>query len=193
VKLLLNITILLLCFVSNVSSQQFEHELNTNWKFSQQGKDAWKKATVPGVVHLDLLNNNMIEDPYWENNELKQRWIEEKNWAYKNHFLFDPVIYNTDNIELVFEGLDTYATVLLNGDIILIADNMFRTWTIDVKEKLIAGLNEIKVIFTSPLLYNKKPVEDYPYKLPSGNETQDIKTKVSSFTRKAAYHFGWDW
>ena len=192
-KLLLNITILLLCFVSNVSSQQFEHELNTNWKFSQQGKDAWKKATVPGVVHLDLLNNNMIEDPYWENNELKQRWIEEKNWAYKNHFLFDPVIYNTDNIELVFEGLDTYATVLLNGDIILIADNMFRTWTIDVKEKLIAGLNEIKVIFTSPLLYNKKPVEDYPYKLPSGNETQDIKTKVSSFTRKAAYHFGWDW
>ena len=192
-KLLLNITILLICFVSNVSSQEFEYELNTNWKFSQQGKDAWKKATVPGVVHLDLFNNSMIEDPYWENNELKQRWIEEKNWAYMNHILFDPTIYNTDNIELVFEGLDTYATVLLNGDTILIANNMFRSWTIDVKEKLITGLNEIKVIFTSPILHNKKSVENYPYKLPSGNETQDIKTKVSSFTRKAAYHFGWDW
>ena len=192
-KLLLNIIILLLCFVSNVSSQQFEYELNSNWKFSQAGKGEWKKATVPGVVHLDLLNNNMIEDPYWENNELKQRWIEEKKWAYVNHFLFDPVIYNTDNIELVFEGLDTYATVLLNGDTILIADNMFRSWTVDIKGKLITGLNEIKVIFTSPVSYNKKSVENYPYKLPSGNETQDIKTKVSSFTRKAAYHFGWDW
>ena len=192
-KLLLNITILLLFFVSNVSSQQFEYELNTNWKFSQEGKGEWEKATVPGVVHLDLFNNNMIEDPYWENNELKQRWIENENWVYVNHILFDPTIYNTDNIELVFEGLDTYATVLLNGDTILIADNMFRSWTIDIKEKLIAGLNEIKVIFTSPILHNKESVENYAYRLPSGNETADIKTKVSSFTRKAAYHFGWDW
>ncbi len=133
-KLLLNITFCSYVSLSNVSSQQFEYELNSNWKFSQEGKSEWKKATVPGVVHLDLLNNNMIEDPYWENNELKQRWIEEKNWIIVNHFLFDPVIYNTDNIELVFEGLDTYATVLLNGDTILIADNMFRSWTVDIKE-----------------------------------------------------------
>jgi beta-mannosidase len=193
VKLNYIIAFLLFGLTINVSGQQFEYELISNWKFSQQGKDAWKKATVPGVVHLDLFNNNMIEDPYWENNELKQRWIEEKNWVYVNHILFDPTIYNTDNIELVFEGLDTYATVLLNGDTVLIADNMFRSWTIDIKEKLIAGLNEIKVIFTSPVLHNKESVENYPYTLPSGNEKADIKTKVSSFTRKAAYHFGWDW
>ena len=192
-KLLLNITILLICFVSNVSSQQFEYELNTNWKFSQEGKGEWKKATVPGVIHLDLLNNELIEDPYWENNELKQQWIEEENWVYVNQLFYDPTIYNTDNIELVFEGLDTYATVLLNGDTLLIANNMFRSWTVDVKKKLITGLNEIIVIFTSPILQNKEIVENYPYKLPSGNETSDIETKVSSFTRKAAYHFGWDW
>ena len=173
--------------------QSFEYELNSDWKFRQEGKSEWKKANVPGVAHLDLLNNKMIDDPYWENNELKQRWIEEENWIYVNHILFDPAEYNTDNIELVFEGLDTYATVLLNSDTILIADNMFRSWTIDIKEKLIVGRNEIKVIFTSPISYNKKSVENYPHKLPSGNETEDIKTKVSSFTRKAAYHFGWDW
>ena len=180
-------------YINNGYGQSFEYELNSNWKFRQEGKSEWKKAIVPGVVQLDVLNNKMIDDPYWENNELKQRWIEEKNWIYVNHILFDPVVYNTDNIELAFEGLDTYATVLLNGDTILIADNMFRSWTIDIKEKLIAGRNEIRVIFTSPVSYNKKSVENYPYKLPSGNETQDIKTKVSSFTRKAAYHFGWDW
>ena len=180
-------------YINNGYGQSFEYELNSNWKFRQEGKSEWKKAIVPGVVQLDLLNNKMIDDPYWENNELKQCWIEEKNWIYVNHILFDPVVYKTDNIELVFEGLDTYATVLLNGDTILIADNMFRSWTIDIKEKLIAGRNEIRVIFTSPVSYNKKSVENYPYKLPSGNETQDIKTKVSSFTRKAAYHFGWDW
>ena len=134
--------------------QSFEYELNSDWKFRQEGKSEWKKANVPGVAHLDLLNNNMIDDPYWENNELKQRLIEEENWIYVNHILFDPEEYNTDNIELVFEGLDTYATVLLNSDTILIADNMFRSWTIDIKEKLIVGRNEIKVIFTSPISYN---------------------------------------
>jgi len=181
------------CFWNIAISQNFEYELNSNWKFHQQGKEEWKKATVPGVVHLDLFNNNMIEDPYWENNELKQRWVENENWIYVNHLLFDPTIYNTDNIDLVFEGLDTYATVLLNCDTILIADNMFRSWTVDVKEKLITGLNEIKIIFTSPITHNKESVDKYAYKLPSGNEASDIKTKVSSFTRKAAYHFGWDW
>ena len=83
--------------------QSFEYELNSDWKFRQEGKSEWKKANVPGVAHLDLLNNNMIDDPYWENNELKQRWIEEENWIYVNHILFDPAEYNTDNIELVFE------------------------------------------------------------------------------------------
>jgi beta-mannosidase len=193
VKLQLIISFLFFCLVSNVTSQKFEYELNTNWKFSQEGKGEWKKATVPGVIHLDLFNNNMIEDPYWENNDLKQRWIEEEDWAYVNQLFYDPTIYNTDNIELVFEGLDTYATVLLNGDTLLIANNMFRSWTVNVKKKLIIGLNEIKILFTSPILHNKEVVENYAYKLPSGNETSDIKTKVSSFTRKAAYHFGWDW
>ena len=192
-KLQLIISFLFFCLVSNVTSQKFEYELNTNWKFSQEGKGEWKKATVPGVIHLDLFNNNMIEDPYWENNDLKQRWIEEEDWAYVNQLFYDPTIYNTDNIELVFEGLDTYATVLLNGDTLLIANNMFRSWTVNVKKKLIIGLNEIKILFTSPILHNKEVVENYAYKLPSGNETSDIKTKVSSFTRKAAYHFGWDW
>jgi len=173
--------------------QDFEFELNSNWKFRQEGKTDWKKANVPGVVHLDLLNNELIDDPYWENNELKQQWIENKNWEYVNNLLIDPITLKNKRIELIFEGLDTYATVLLNGDTILKANNMFRSWTVEVKDLLFVGINKLKIVFESPIKHNKENVENYPYKLPSGNETTDIKTKVSSFTRKAAYHFGWDW
>ncbi len=167
--------------------------LNSNWQFSQENSDEWYPAQVPGVVHLDLLTNDLIDDPYWENNELKQRWIEDENWVYKTTFNVDDNLLQNQQIELNFEGLDTYAEVYLNDQKIFSANNMFRIWNVEVKEQLVPGKNELKVVFQSPIKHNKQKVENYPFKLPSGNETADIKTKVSSFTRKAAYHFGWDW
>jgi len=168
-------------------------EVNSNWQFSKLGSEGWSPATVPGVVHLDLFNNNLIDDPYWENNEQKQRWIEEENWIYKTKFQVDPSVLKNDKIELHFNGLDTYAEIFVNGKSVLFASNMFREWNIDVKNFLIEGENELKIIFQSPILFNKQNVKNYPFALPSGNESADIKTKVSSFTRKAAYQFGWDW
>lgn len=167
--------------------------LHSNWQFSQENSEAWYPAMVPGVVHLDLFANKLIEDPYWENNELKQRWIEEENWVYKTTFKIDDKFLRNQQIELNFEGLDTYADVYLNDQKILSANNMFRTWNVEVKDRIIPGENELKVVFKSAVKFNKQKVENYPNKLPSGNESVDIKTKVSSFTRKAAYHFGWDW
>ncbi len=168
-------------------------ELNLNWEFSKMGDKEWYPATVPGVIHLDLLNNNLINDPYWENNEEKQRWIEEENWVYKTHFQLDDHFLRNDKIELQFDGLDTYADIYVNGEMVLQATNMFRKWNIDVKNFVKEGDNELKIIFLSPILHNKQRVENYPFLLPSGNESKDVDTKVSSFTRKAAYHFGWDW
>lgn len=181
------------CQKTTIDLSKKTHELNQNWEFSQQDGSAFQPAVVPGQVHLDLLRNGAIEDPYWEDNETKQRWIEEENWVYRTHFTVDQSVLAQENVELHFEGIDTYAEVYLNGSKILTANNMFRRWVTLVKPNLIAGTNELRVVFFSPIGFQRDRVMGYPYLLPSGNEPEDIPIKVASFCRKAAYHFGWDW
>ena len=165
--------------------------LNSKWEFRQADKEKWYPATVPGVVHTDLFDNHLIGDPYWENNEIEQAWIEEENWVYKNEFKVSESQLQFDQIEIDFEGLDTYAAVYLNDSLILRANNMFRSWHIPIKKYLKIGDNVLKVRFTSPLNKHVATLENAAYELPSGNET--VSKKVSAYTRKAAYHFGWDW
>jgi len=166
-------------------------DLNGAWEFYHNETNKWYSATVPGVIHTDLLANKLIEDPYWETNEKQLQWIENIDWKYRKTFEVTENQLQDDNIEIEFEGLDTYAQVKLNGEHIISANNMFRTWKADIKSKLKIGKNIIEVQFISPINYNKEKVKNYPYSLPSGCETGE--TRVSSFTRKAAYHFGWDW
>lgn len=165
--------------------------LDKGWTFKNLKKTDWKPATVPGVIHLDLLKNGEIDDPYKGNNEITQRWIEFEDWEYKTNFTADSALLRKKHIELVFEGLDTYSTIFINGKEVLATDNMFREWVVDAKPHLKPGTNEIRIIFHSPLNLNKKNVENARYELPAANETVDLK--VSPYTRKAAYHFGWDW
>lgn len=167
--------------------------LHAGWEFSLEGDDDWMLASVPGVVQLDLFKNDVIGDPYWQDNELKQRWIENENWIYKTQIIADAQIMSNEHVDLNFKGLDTYAKVYLNDELILEADNMFRSWSVDIKSLLNLGENELRIVFESPVSHNREIVEQYPHLLPSGNEAQDIPVKVSSFTRKAAYQFGWDW
>lgn len=165
--------------------------IHSNWRFSNAKDNVWHSATVPGVIHTDLLANKLIEDPYWGTNELTLQWIGEEYWNYTTEFEISKDQLSQEHIELEFEGLDTYATVLVNGEEVIHANNMFRSWKAELKGLVKEGKNELLVRFTSPINYNKEIVENYPYQLPAGNETVDIK--VSPFTRKAAYHFGWDW
>ena len=185
----------LLCFCLVACQHQVESNssfpIDKNWSFSQVGKGEWYSAQVPGTVHTDLLINGLIDDPYWENNELKQQWIERENWVYKTEFELTTSQLAHQAIEIDFKGLDTYAEIRLNGRLILEADNMFRSWQIDVKPYLVEGVNHLEILFQSPLNVNETRVKNYPYQLPSGCETGDLQ--VGSFTRKAAYHFGWDW
>ncbi|MBL4709401.1 MAG: glycoside hydrolase family 2 protein [Flavobacteriales bacterium] len=189
--------VVLLAFLSCHQEQRllpnFSDELAIDWVFSEEGDTNSLPAIVPGSVHLDLLNNRIIEDPYFEQNELKLRWIEEKNWVYHSVFKLDEHYSKQQHIEFDFEGLDTYAKVYLNDSLILTANNMFRSWQVEVKALLKTGQNTLRIHFESPILHHRKAVQNYPHVLPSGSETMDIESKVSNFTRKAAYHFGWDW
>ena len=156
-----------------------------NWEFRQQGTDIWRKAVVPGCTHLSLLENKLIADPFWGDNEKKLQWIEKENWEYKTTFNIDSSILNFKKWILTFESLDTYAEVYLNGKLILKADNMFRKWTVDIKQLANLTNNELKIIFLAP-----EPIEDQKIKAYNGIELPGGKR---AFTRKAQYHYGWDW
>lgn len=174
------------CFmlVSAAIAQQHTITLNTGWKFSMEGSGKWYAATVPGTVHTDLLRHKLIPDPYYRDNEKQLQWIGEKNWCYKTSFAAGADLLHKKNIELVFDGLDTYATVYLNGVLVLDANNMFRQWKAEVK-KILRPHNELMVCFASA----KNKVDSIaksklPFVLPDNPR---------AYARKAQYHFGWDW
>ncbi len=98
-------------------------------------KDAsqWHPAVVPGCVHLDLLRNKLIPDPFYRDNEAKLQWIENADWEYRTTVQATPALLAQKNIDLVFEGLDAYAKIYLNDKLVLTADNMFREWRMSVK------------------------------------------------------------
>ena len=104
--------------------------LRSGWKFRQVGTATWYPATIPGCVHTDLMNNKLIEDPFYRDNEQKLQWIGKTDWEYQTSFSVGPEIVKRQHIELVFAGLDTYADVFLNEAPLLNANNMFREWRV---------------------------------------------------------------
>ena len=187
--------VLILNFIASIYVAQInEHQkvfLHEKWSFHQSGENKIYPAKIPGVIHTDLLKNKLIDDPFVGNNEQELQWIENEDWVYSTQFQLNDQQLNSQHIELVFEGLDTYADVYLNNELILVSENMFIEYKKEIKSYLKIGINELKVIFHSPLKMNKESVKNYPYELPAGCE--NVSLKVSPFTRKAAYHFGWDW
>jgi len=154
------------------------------WQLRQQGSAKIYNARVPGVVHLDLERNKVIANPFYATYEEKLQWISDTGWVYEKYFELDRSFFANRHIQLVCEGLDTYANVYINDSLVITADNMFKTWYSSVKRYLHIGYNKIKVEFPSVTRMNESIYNQLPYRLP-GDE------KV--VCRKAAYHFGWDW
>jgi len=147
----------------------------------------WKRARVPGVVHLDLIRLKEIPHPFFRMNELDVRWVEDREWWYRKGFTVGEELLNYDRVELTFEGLDTFAKVWLNGKEVGDFDNMFYGHSADVKGLLKRGENIIAIKFDPP----KKILEGRYGK-------RDVKLGAAFYPprvygRKAQYSFGWDW
>src|SRR5450432_518618 len=151
----------------------------------------WMPAVVPGCVHTDLLRAKKIPDPFYGTNEKDLQWIEHTDWEYRSSLAADDALMEHERVELAFQGLDTFAEVLVNGHSVLKADNMFRSWRVDVRRRLVKGANEIVVHFRSPIAAVKPAYDKLGYRLPAINDT--ATEMVSMFARKAPYHYGWDW
>ncbi len=115
------------------------------WQFRQVGTDEWLPATVPGGVHTDLLALGRIPDPFVGDNERRVAWVAKADWDYRHHFSVTPDLLNQPQIWLVCDGLDTLATVELNGQPLGQTDNMFRQYRWDVKPLLKTGENELSI------------------------------------------------
>ncbi|WP_027378327.1 beta-mannosidase [Chryseobacterium daeguense] len=173
-------------FIQNIVLAQFsERNLSSEkWQFRNSKENKWLSATVPGTVHLDLMKNNLIPDPFKDENEKKVQWVENEDWEYQSRFKVSSKELGNQNVDLVFRGLDTFSEIYLNGKLLKKTDNMFRKWEIPVKQNLKNGENILLIKFKSSVNTGKELAKTIPFTMPESPR---------SFVRKAQYQFGWDW
>jgi beta-mannosidase len=168
--------------------------LHDNWTLRAVGgpvpdrvREAVVPATVPGCVHLDLLAAGLIPDPYLDDNEGKLSWIGYVDWRYETtvHVSPDELPAGTDRLDLVAEGLDTLATVEVNGVEVARTWNQHRSYRIDLRGALREGANTLAITFAAAM--------------PAVNEiaAADARPHVNAHPfnaiRKMGSNFGWDW
>jgi len=140
-------------------------------------------ACVPGNVHTALLEAGLIKDPFHGRNAELCQWVEDETWQYRSLFHLDGADIRR-HMELVCDGLDTFADIVLNGNLVGHTENMFVPHVADVSDLLNAGSNELEIRF-------------HPYK--TWAEGKNVEKYGGAFTndrvhvRKAQCSFGWDW
>lgn len=164
--------------------------LNGRWQLHKTNETDTIPATVPGCVHTDLLAAGQIPDPYFRDNELAVQWVSETDWTYRRTFTAPADLLAHDYVLLHCAGLDTLATVTVNGSTLGQTDNQFRTWEFDVKAILRPGENEIVVDFAAPLPYGR--ARNQERFLPGWGFNVD-KHPGGNWLRKSPCNYGWDW
>lgn len=148
----------------------------------------WIDVSVPGDVHRALIDAGRIADPFYDRNELDCAWMEEREWWYRIAFMFDDrPIQPDERLKLVFHGIDTYASIWLNGEKLGEHANMFREAIFDVSEYIRSEeINTLALCFEPPLQHvkDKKDLQ-WP-----GHTLEGPKR---NWMRKAQFGYGWDW
>ena len=160
-----------------------EQSLNQGWILTGDTLSINMQVNVPSVVQQSLYENGLIPHPYLGTVENDLLWISDHPWNYSLHFDADKKLLGQEQIELVFEGIDTYANVRLNGKKLFFADNQFRTWKHEVKGLLKEKDNLLEVDF---IRYDSTQLALYEVHQPRLPEKYAV-------SRKAPYQHGWDW
>ncbi|VUC21450.1 unnamed protein product [Clonostachys rosea] len=166
-------------------------QLSSQWTFKQTDdpEDAWLPvARVPTVSHIDLIDNGRIADPFVDMNELDVEWVGEKSWTYRT-FFSSPELLAGESVYLLFDGLDTFATVKLNDRVILTSDNMFLAHRVEVTSLLAPENNTLVIDFDSALLRGREIEKQHVEHRYLAHNGESGRLGV----RKAQYHWGWDW
>ena len=160
-----------------------QQDLGGQWQLTQVGHTEQFPATVPGCVHTDLLAAGKIPDPFYRDNAGSLQWISDSASSYSRNFQVSATLLSHDRVLLRCEGLDTVATITINGQAVAQTDNMFRTYEFDVKPLLKPGDNSIQIVFS--------PVGPFIKSFIASAGTQQ-PTRGLANLRKAPYSGGWD-
>ncbi len=177
--------LLILAALASCTNRQyvFEQYLDRGWTLTSDTLAPMRNFAVPSVVQQTLSDAGVIPYPYSGTVENELLWISNHPWTYTTQFNVKGSMLNQEVVELVFEGIDTYASVTLNGEKLFDADNMFRTWKVDVKPLLKEKKNRLVVTFPP---YDSVQQALYDQCRPRFPEKYAV-------TRKAPYQHGWDW
>jgi len=157
------------------------------WTLHDEEQSQSIPAVVPGSTYTDLLRAGKIPDPFYGDNNGKVQWVAEKNWIFERRFEATGEVLARKHVELVCHGLDTLATVWVNGQEAGRANNMFRTWIFDLKPHLQDGTNQIRVRFDTLAPYVEEQRKAYQQRY--GVNLDNPR----SWVRKGPYMWGWDW
>ncbi|NHJ21569.1 MAG: glycoside hydrolase family 2 protein [Candidatus Lokiarchaeota archaeon] len=163
--------------------------LSQNWTLIHKEKGLRLSTEVPGSVYESLIENNIIEDPFFGLNEHKMGWIYESDWEYHLLFDLDKAFLEHKNISLRFNGIDTFSEIWLNEEFLGSTDNMFVYYEFEVSSKLNQKENVLKIVIKSPTKVAEEEIKKHKVKLNTGS---DYLPGVP-YLRKAQYSFGWDW
>ena len=161
--------------------------LHDGWTLTSASPDvpiAGVPAAVPGCVHTDLLAAGLVDDPYLDDNETRLSWIGRTVWEYRTGF--DWTADGHDRTDLVCRGLDTVATVTLNGTVVGRTANQHRSYRFPVRHLLREGANTLTVRFDSAYTHAEA------VQAALGDRPSPY-TEPYPFIRKSACNFGWDW
>ncbi|KAK2736271.1 hypothetical protein FQN57_000801 [Myotisia sp. PD_48] len=165
-----------------------------NWCFRREDDVSSQFLPVsqfPTNIHLDLMHHGLIQDPFTGASEKAVQWVGEKVWIYRTTFL-SPTVLSNEKAWLAFDGLDTFASVRLNGILILESDNMFVPERVDITSSLRKSdiePNILELTFDSAWLRGKEDQSSHPSHRWGCWNGDPSRLAV----RKAQYHYGWDW
>jgi beta-mannosidase len=169
--------------VLRFQAQSKQMDLDQQWTFHEKDSMRSYPAQVPGNLVTDLFRAGKIPDPFFADNAEKlQGWLA-RTWEYHCDFTLEKNMLKYQHLQLVFDGLDTYASVYLNDSLLFTSDNMFVSKSVDIKRKIKTGDNHIKIVFTPAAEVEKLKAARLPYRLPEGDRV---------FSRKAQFQYGWD-
>ncbi len=158
-----------------------------HWEFRDAAETHWRSARVPGCVHRDLRRHGLLPDPFWARNEHAVQWVGERTWEYRTRFSLPATANRHTRIEFAADGLDTLATIFLNGHRLGRSANMFATVRLPARRLLRDGVNELLIRFASAPRYIRT------HRL--AHRPREINDPVGGCTRmrKQQCQFGWDW
>lgn len=191
-----------LSFLTNAQEMSNTKELNTNWEYThfpyketdqlaldKLPSSTWKKAVVPGDVHLDLQRDGELPNLNFGQNFYSSIWVENEDFVYKTHF-DSPSLSKGNRIYLDFDGLDCFATIWLNNKIIGKTHNMFKTYSFDVTDFIRKKDNNLMIRLAAPMKEVYRQVPDAKEIMSNLKGAFHVNERL--ITRKMQMSYGWD-